>query len=307
VADPSARHRCLVLARLKPAWVPNLFCGSYRKGSCFDVASELSSGFRFPSRLPLQIRRAQTRPCSGIETIAAPDPILRMLHQSSLHRIEVHVIHLLVPFLCAPHIEVVEPSLPERLVLPHGSFFPQPFLFRPRAPSPTLAHRSRKPLLQHLHRRARIPHIRLADQKMDMFRHHDITDQCKIIALSDFTENLEKELSRSFRPQQRRATITTASNKVQLPQSIAASQALFHPKNSNPSNPEGFGTPHGSRELSSELLVWYYPPERHVNEENIETKGFATRPPPRPTVTRIRTATSGWLSSPAIKVIQIFR
>jgi len=56
------------------------------------------------------------------------------------------------------------------------------------------------------------------------------------------------------------ATVTTASDKVQLPPSIAASQASFHLENPNPPNPEGFGTPHGSSELSSELVVWYYPP-----------------------------------------------
>jgi len=66
---------------------------------------------------------------------------------------------------------------------------------------------------------------------------------------------------------QRRATVTTASNKVQLARSIAAA-ALLHLENPNPSNPEGFGTPHGSRELSSELVVWYYPPGRHVNAKN---------------------------------------
>ena len=55
-----------------------------------------------------------------------------------------------------------------------------------------------------------------------------------------------------------------------------ASEALFHPENSNPSDLEGFGTPHGSSELSSELVVWYYPPGRHVNAKN-KKKGFATR------------------------------
>jgi hypothetical protein len=74
----------------------------------------------------------------------------------------------------------------------------------------------------------------------------------------------------------RRATVTTAGNKVQLTQPITASQALFHPENPNPSKPEGFATPHGSRELSSELVVWYYPPGRHVNAKN-NKKGFATR------------------------------
>jgi hypothetical protein len=34
--DPSARHQCSVLARLKLAWVPNFFCASCRKGSGLD-------------------------------------------------------------------------------------------------------------------------------------------------------------------------------------------------------------------------------------------------------------------------------
>jgi hypothetical protein len=110
-----------------------------------------------------------------------------------------------------------------------------------------------------------------------MLQHHHVPDQREIVALSHFTQNLQKEMSSPLRSQQRHATITTASNEVQLAQSITASQALFHPENPNPSTPEGFGTPHGSRELSSELVVWYYPPGRHVNDENIETKGFATR------------------------------
>src|SRR6202046_5886609 len=83
-------------------------------------------------------------------------------------------------------------------------------------------------------------------------------------------------MPRAFRSQQRHAAITTASDKVQLTHSITAAQALLHPENPNPSNPEGFGTPHGSRELSSELVVWYYPSGRHVNAKN-NTKGSATR------------------------------
>jgi hypothetical protein len=111
---------------------------------------------------------------------------------------------------------------------------------------------------------------------MNVFRHHHISDQREIIALANFTQNLQEEMPRSFGSQQRHATITTASNKVQLAQSITASQAWLHPQNPNPSNPEGFGTPHGSRELSSELVVWYYPPGRHVNAKN-NKKRFATR------------------------------
>jgi hypothetical protein len=93
-------------------------------------------------------------------------------------------------------------------------------------------------------------------------------------------------MPRSFRSQQRHATIATAGNEMQLGQSIAAAQVLLHARNPNPSNPEGFGTPHGSRELSSELVVWYYPPGRHVNAKN-NKKGCATRLMLGPYVTRL--------------------
>src|ERR1700735_2459548 len=111
---------------------------------------------------------------------------------------------------------------------------------------------------------------------MNVFRHHHISDQREIIALANFTQNLEEEMPRSFRAQQRHATVTTASDEVQLTQYIAASEAVLHPQNPNPSHPEGFGTPHGSGELSSERVVWYYPPGRHVNAKN-NKKRFATR------------------------------
>src|ERR1700689_5827876 len=111
---------------------------------------------------------------------------------------------------------------------------------------------------------------------MNVLRHHHVSDKREIVALANFTENLEKEMTRAFGAQQRHATIATASNEMQLAQSIAASEAWLHPRNPNPSNPEGFGTPHGSRELSSELVVWYYPPGRHVNAKN-NKEGLATR------------------------------
>ena len=137
-------------------------------------------------------------------------------------------------------------------------------------------HGSRNALFQHLHQRAGVPHIRFANKQMNMLVHHHVADQREIIVRPNFSENLEKEMPRAFGTQQSRTPITTASNEVQLTESIAASQALFHPENPNPSNPEGFGTPHGSRELSSELVVWYYPPGRHVNAKN-NKKGCATR------------------------------
>ncbi len=43
----------------------------------------------------------------------APRPVPRMFDQLSLHRIRVHVLQFLPPFLLAPHIEVVKSPLPK--------------------------------------------------------------------------------------------------------------------------------------------------------------------------------------------------
>jgi hypothetical protein len=49
----------------------------------------------------------------GAET--APPPLLRLLHQPALHWITVHVAQFLDSLAFAPHIEVVEALLPNRL------------------------------------------------------------------------------------------------------------------------------------------------------------------------------------------------
>jgi hypothetical protein len=82
---------------------------------------------------------------------------------------------------------------------------------------------------------------------MNVLGHYDVSEQREIVARSNFTQNLEKEMPRRLRTQQRQATITTASDEVQLAEAVTASQALRHFENPNPLYPEGFGTPHGSR------------------------------------------------------------
>ena len=61
----------------------------------------------------LRIRNAQIFLAPPVKAVAAPNPVLRVRHESSPHRIEVHVVHLLVLFLRAPHVEIVEPPLPK--------------------------------------------------------------------------------------------------------------------------------------------------------------------------------------------------
>src|SRR5438105_447160 len=49
-----------------------------------------------------------------IETITAPLPLLRQVHQTALHRIPVHIPQFLDALGRRPNIEVVETRLPER-------------------------------------------------------------------------------------------------------------------------------------------------------------------------------------------------
>src|SRR6185437_13149735 len=113
--------------------------------------------------LPLRIGRTQSCHTMPVKTIAAPHPVFGCLRQSSVHRIEVYIVQFLIPFLCAPHIEVVKPPLPEVRVTfqivsspkLHLPFYPRSSLF---------AQRSRHALLQRFHHVRRIPYIRFADQ-----------------------------------------------------------------------------------------------------------------------------------------------
>src|SRR5258708_3349504 len=51
-----------------------------------------------------------------ITTPTAPRPVLRVFHQSSYHRIRMHVVQLLFYFPTAPNIEIIKPSLPKPLL-----------------------------------------------------------------------------------------------------------------------------------------------------------------------------------------------
>lgn len=59
------------------------------------------------------IHGQQHDPSPEVKRIATPRPLPRMLRQGALHRIHVHVMKLLIPFLLAPNVKVVKPLLPE--------------------------------------------------------------------------------------------------------------------------------------------------------------------------------------------------
>ena len=72
-----------------------------------------SSDVRFFSTSSNRINSNFPFSASSVIRPATPRPVLRMFHQLSLHRICVHVLQLFLQFLLAPHIEIIESSLPK--------------------------------------------------------------------------------------------------------------------------------------------------------------------------------------------------
>ncbi len=155
-----------------------------------------------------------------------PHPIPRRTHQSTLHRIQVHVFQLLHLLLVTPHIEIVKPPLPElrqrilssKLKLELANNFLPP-------PPP---HLPRHSLLQHLQHRRRRPFRRLAHQQMNVFRHHHESDQSKSVSIAKLTQYLHKQVARSLRSQQRQPPVTTASDEMQIVLAVIPLEFSMH-------------------------------------------------------------------------------
>ena len=132
-------------------------------------------------------------------------------HQSTLHRIHMHVFELLHLLLVTPHIEIVKSPLPElrprilssklKLELANNCFPP---------------HLPRHSLLQHLQHRRRRPFRRLAHQQMNVFRHHHKSHQRKSVSITHLAQDFYKQIPRPHRPQQRQAPVTTAGDEMQI-------------------------------------------------------------------------------------------
>ena len=77
-------------------------------GVAFSLRCHLL-GFSFRSKIHVQQRLLLPK----IKRPTAPRPIPRMLHQSALHRIRMHVVQLFFFLSLAVYIEVMEPRLPQ--------------------------------------------------------------------------------------------------------------------------------------------------------------------------------------------------
>jgi hypothetical protein len=148
--------------------------------------------------------------------------------QFSFYGIHVHVVKFLDELALTPDIEIVEARLPElgqKIVglskweseLLGGYFFAW-----------LAAKLSRYALLQDLHDGGRSAGGRLTDEQVNVIGHDNVTRESEAVAVAHLAQNLHKQISGVGRGKQRQPSVATASDEVQVAQSVAAVQSLRH-------------------------------------------------------------------------------
>jgi hypothetical protein len=152
-----------------------------------------------------------------------------------------YVFQFLSHFLAAPHVEVVEASLPERPFFRCGRCKGQRQLPRYSLPSSS-AQRPRNLLFEHLQHFRWRAFPRFAHQQVHMFRHHHITDQPKTVTGAYFVKDSHESVAHTPRPQMWMAPVTTESNKMQVAISVISPKRIAHRRRTRTLKPEGCGT-----------------------------------------------------------------
>jgi hypothetical protein len=174
------------------------------------------------------VNRNQNLTFPLIERTAAPWPVLRIFHKLSFHRIHVHVIELFHFLLLAPHIEIVKAPLPElrktsvvrievesslRCGCTSASLGPQP---------------PRDPLFQDSQDGRRSSPRGFGDEQVDVFGHHDVTDEFEPVPGSDLTENSDESVAGADGTEERKAPVATERDEVQVAEAVDALETLGH-------------------------------------------------------------------------------
>ena len=93
-------------------------------------------------------------------------------------------------FVVCPDVEIIEPRLPERLLLHAGC----PIL-RAAKGGTGLIDKSRRLLLHNLNRRRKGAVDRFTHEQMNVFRHDDVARDFEFVSLTSFLENGEEDVS----------------------------------------------------------------------------------------------------------------
>ena len=201
--------------RFSQGWVDWSWCG---------IHTPWTPGLHF--RWLLFIYQHWTRLVIGVVSKTAPRPLLRFQHQSARYWVAVDVAEFFQPFRVAPDYEIIKSPLPHVSLGEH--FIPEFALGRIAMSSQALEKLVREALLQHLHHGRWSALLRLADQQMEVFRHHDISDHYKTVAAADLFENFQKQASTGGSSQHGTAVVTTRRDEVQVAAAVASLETFRH-------------------------------------------------------------------------------
>src|SRR5207253_10919261 len=96
------------------------------------------------------------------------------------------------------------------------SFVPEGAVCGWLAPTPFPEHGAGEALFEHLHNGRRISSLRLADQQMNGFRHHDVSQYDESVAAAHPLYDFEKQITPIGTGKQRTALVTTRGDEMQI-------------------------------------------------------------------------------------------
>ena len=138
-----------------------------------------------------------------------------------------HVVKLFDKFGLTPDIEIVETRLPKLREIVGLSKRKMELLGRY-----SLARLAAKPpryaLLQDLHDRGGSAYGRFADEQVNVVGHDDVACEGKVVAVAHLAQNLDKQIFGVGRGKQWQPPVATASDEVQVAQSVTAMQSFRH-------------------------------------------------------------------------------
>lgn len=144
-----------------------------------------------------------------------------MSNQFSLYGIHVHVVKFLDELGLTPDVEIVEAQLPElgqqaaRVRKRKGKLLRGEFFAGLAAELP------RDALFQDLQDEGRSALDWLADEQVNVIRHDDVTSQGKTVAVTHFSENLDKQIPGTSGRQKGQAPVATAGDEMPMTQAVA--------------------------------------------------------------------------------------
>lgn len=139
-----------------------------------------------------------------------------MRHEISHDRIQLHVLQLFSDLLAAPHVEIIEASLPKML---HDRFIEYTSEFE-KNPGGIV--------YENLYHFRRIADPGFADEKVNVLRYDNVADQSKSVSHADRIKNADETIPTFSASKQRASMKITKRYEMKIALAVASFQRIAH-------------------------------------------------------------------------------